>query len=180
MNNQDMTLDPVQMLNDVLEQIWHTLCCSYDATGNLPDTKTLFERADLKKPFQTAKMVIANMLLAMMESIGRFSPWYTQPARAFGLISIRDPVNDSTRWMLAPEAVLKWGEILDHLATAIERNYSLIQAMVYVESLMEEATPGDTWVIARCCCQPPRTIQITTSVLEKAEILCDACMKPFM
>lgn len=180
MTNQDMTLDPVQMLNDVLEQIWHTLCCSYDATGNLPDAKMLFERADLNKPFQAAKTVIANMLLEMMESIGRFSPWYTQPARAFGLTSIRDPVSDNTRWMLAPEAVQKWGEILDHLAAAIEKNYSLIQAIVYVEGLMEEAAPGDTWVIARCSCQPPRTIQVTTLVLEKAEILCDSCMQPFV
>jgi hypothetical protein len=55
----------------------------------------------------------------------------------------------------------------------------LIQAMIYVEGLMEEASPGEAWVCARCGCMPPRTIQVTQSVLEKAEILCDACLQPF-
>jgi hypothetical protein len=181
MNNQDAdaTLDPVEMLNDVLEQVWHTLCCSYDATGDLPDIKTLFDGADLSKPFQAAKVVIANMLLEMMENIGRFSPWYTRPARVFGLTSLRDPLTKRNRWMLAPEAVQKWDSVLERLTVAIEKNYSLIQAMVYVEGLMEDCEPGDTWVIARCQCHPPRSIQVTRAVLEKAEIVCDACMHPF-
>ena len=177
--NQNRTLDPVEMLNAVLEQIWHALCCSYDATGDLPDIKVLFEGADLSKSFQAAKVVVANMLLEMTENIGRFSPWYTRPARSFGLVSMRDPVADSNRWMLAPEAVQKWGSALDRLSVAIEENYSLIQAMVFVEGLMEDAAVGDVWVVARCHCQPPRTIQVTRAVLEKAEILCDACMQPF-
>jgi len=178
-DDQEMILDPVEVLNDLLEQAWHTLCCSYDATGSLPDIKALFHEANLSKPFQAAKIVIVNMLLDVMENIGRFSPWYTRPARSFGLVSIRDPVTKSNRWMLAPEAVQKWGDVLDRLSIAIEQNYSLIRAMVFVEGLMEEASPGDTWVIASCHCNPPRTIQVTQSVLAKAEILCDACMQPF-
>ncbi|MBN1146117.1 MAG: hypothetical protein JXA78_02595 [Anaerolineales bacterium] len=178
-DDQDMILDPVEMLNDVLEQIWHTLCCTYEATGDLPDIKTLFDGANLSKPFQAAKIVIVNMLMDVMENIGRFSPWYTRPARSFGLASVRDPVANSNRWILAPEAVQKWGDVLDRLSVAIEQNYSLIQAMIYVEGLMEDVSPGDKWVIAYCQCKPPRSIQVTQSVLAKAEILCDACMQPF-
>jgi hypothetical protein len=171
--------DPVELLNSALEQVWHTLCCTYDASANLPDIKTLFTGADLRKPFQAAKIVVANMLLDVMENVGRFSPWYTRPARAFGLTSIRDPVAGRSRWLLAPEAVQKWQGVLGELSTAIEQNYSLIQAMILVDGLMEEVAPGEAWLIARCACQPPRTIQVTRSVLDKAEIMCDACLQPF-
>jgi hypothetical protein len=69
--------------------------------------------------------------------------------------------------------------VLGELSTAIEQNYSLIQAMILVDNLMEEVEPGEAWLIARCACQPPRTIQVTRSVLDKAEIMCDACLQPF-
>ncbi len=179
-NSSAQSYDSVDLLNNLLEQVWHNLCCTYDATADLPEIKTLFAGAELSKSFQAAKTVIANMLLEVMESVGRFSPWYTRPARAFGLTSIRDLATNQSRWMLAPEAVQKWQDTLKRLSVAIEKNYSLIQAMILVEGLMDDVHPGDLWVIARCSCSPPRTIQVTQSVLEKAEILCDACLQPFL
>jgi len=173
-------LDPVEMLGDLLEQIWHTICCSFDSAGGLPDIKTLFEQADLSEPPQAAKKVIANMLLEAMENVGRFSPWYTRPTRAFGLISIREPVSNHSQWMLAPEAIQKWQDQLDRLSIAIEKNYSLLRAMILVEGLMGGETSQEPLIIARCGCNPPRTIQLTQSVLDKAEILCDSCMQPFI
>ena len=71
------------MLTDVLEQVWHSLCCSYDAMASLPDVQSIFSRSDLSRPSQAAQTAMANMLLEVMENVGRFSSWYTRPARAF-------------------------------------------------------------------------------------------------
>ena len=125
-NEQDQIMDPVEMLTESLQQIWHHLCCNYDASGKLPDVKALFLNADLSDSMEASKMVVRNMLLEVMENIGRFSPWYTRPARAFGLASLRDPVSGHSQWILAPEAVQKWQPTLDELAAAIDKNYSLI------------------------------------------------------
>lgn len=173
------TLEPVELLNQALELAWHNLCCTYDASGELPEIRSLFMNADLRRPSQAANTVFANMLMEVMENIGRFSAWYTRPARAFGLVSLQDPVSGRAHWMLAPEAVARWKDLLDYLEKAIDVNYSLIQAMMYVEDLLEQASPGDQWVLAHCLCDPPRTIQVTRSALDKAEILCHACLQPF-
>jgi hypothetical protein len=177
--SQNRVLDSIEMLNDLLEQIWHTLCCTYDANGNLPDVNALFEGVDLNDPGQAANTVVANMLLDLMENIGRFSPWYTRPTRSFGLVSIREPISRHNRWMLAPEAVQKWQSHLESLTNSIERNYSILKAMILVEDLMGDNNTHEPLITAHCACTPPRTIQLTESVLEKAEILCDACMQPF-
>lgn len=174
----DAISDPIETFNALLERIWQNLCCTYDAIGDLPDFKSLFGNANGHNPFQAAKQVFTNMLLEIMQNIGRFSPWYTRPARAFGLTSLRDPVDQSKRWMLAPEAVLQWQPLLESLSQAIEKNYSLIQAMLYVENLMVEPSPEE-WYLAQCQCAPPRHIRITRSILEKAEIICEACKQPF-
>ena len=177
--NPEMTIDPVEQLNRILGRAWQTMCCNYDAQASLPDTKTLFHNADLTRPFQAAKQVLANMLLEVMENIGRFSPWYTRPARAFGLCSMRDPVSGKSRWMLASEALLNWHNTLDRLADAIQQNYGLIEALILVDGLMDEYPDDDPIVVACCSCHPPRTIRLTRSVLLKAEILCHACLQPF-
>ena len=159
--DQKQELDSIEMLNDFLEQIWHTLCCTYDATGNLPEINTLFEGVDINSPITAAKKIVANMLLDLTENIGRFSPWYTKPARAFGLVSIREPVSRRNRWMLAPEAGQKWQYLLDRLSHSIDKNYSILKAMVLVEGLMSESDTPEPMVTARCACSPPRTIQMT-------------------
>jgi hypothetical protein len=171
---------PVETLNDLLEQIWHTLCCYYDASGKLPDIKSLFEGAPLSDPIRAANIVFVNMLLDIVENVGRFSPWYTRPARAFGLVSIHDPVTGQNIWMLAPEAEQRWQPWLKDLSDAINQNYSFLQAMILVDKLMEQyAADQQSLLAAHCSCDPPRTIQVASSVLEKAKIVCHACLQPF-
>jgi hypothetical protein len=186
-NDRSVIQDPAQMLTDVLEQVWHTLCCSYDAMAGLPDVQSIFSRADLSRPSLAAQTALANMLLEVMDSVGRFSAWYTRPARAFGLTSMNDPTSPGTgnanvkgrRWFLAPEAISKWHLELDQLSEAIDANYPLIQAMLLVEGLMDQVTQGDVWVHARCGCSPPRIIQVTRRVLEREEIICQECLLPY-
>ncbi len=88
-NRSTAVHDPVEQLNDVLQRTWYLLCCTYDATAALPDFKTLFCGASISVTFQISQAVLVNMLLEVMENIGRFSPWYTRPARAFGLLEMR-------------------------------------------------------------------------------------------
>lgn len=171
--------DPSEFLDDVLGRIWQTISCTYDSGGCLPDVKALFTDVDLSKPFQAAKTVLAHMLLEAMENVSRFSPWYTRPARAFGLISMIDPYDRQKRWMLASEAIMKWSSALDRLTKAIDQNYSLIRAMLLVEDLLEYAEAGEPWLLASCACNPPRSIQVTASVLHEGKIICDACLQPF-
>jgi len=118
------------------------------------------------------------MLTEVIENVGRFSPWYKQPARAFGLISLRDPVTGQSRWLLAPEALLRWRELLKDLTEAIKNNNGLIQATLWVENLTEKQLE-DPKVIAQCDCLPPKRIQINRSTLNKTAIICDDCQQPF-
>jgi len=178
-DNPDTTLDPVELLNNILKRAWRQMLCSYDTSAELPDIKTLFCNANLNRPEQAAQTVIVNMLLELIENVGRFSPWYRRPARAFGITSMRDPVTNSSRWILAPEAVHNWGNTLDSLTQAIKKNYGLISALILVDDLMGDESFGDPLVTAHCACVPPRSIHITQSVLIKAEIMCDACLLPF-
>lgn len=171
--------ETIDSLGETLEQVWQRVCCTYDAMGDLPNPQIIFDGVELSKPFQAAKKVLANMLLEAMDNIGRFSPWYTRPARAFGLASLYDHARGKNVWILAPESVQKWQDTLENLSEAIDQNYTVIQAMLYVENLMEDASPEDPLVVAHCGCVPPRTIRLTQSVLIKAEILCEACAQPF-
>jgi hypothetical protein len=174
----DQVIDPTALLTETIEHAWITICETYDATACLPNMQTLFEGADLSNPKGAAESVVASMLLEVVESIGRFSPWYKMPARAFGLASVRDSQTNRVLWMLAPEASQKWGEILEPLTTVI-RNYSgLIQAILLVDDLMRDI-PGDPCVPANCGCLPPHTIQIRQSVLDKTEIICESCKQAY-
>ncbi len=192
-NRSTAVHDPVEQLNDVLQRTWYLLCCTYDATAALPDFKTLFCGASIPVTFQISQSVLVNMLLEVMENIGRFSPWYTRPARAFGLLEMRGtavtqkPENSNRRfaksashtWILAPEAVMKWQPALAELSQVIEAEYPFIQAMLLVEDLMDRVEPGDEWVSAHCRCNPPREIQVTKEILDKGDIRCDTCLLPF-
>lgn len=175
----DLTFDPVEMLNGMLERAWLTLCDTYDVIACLPEIGVLFEKVSLAEPDEAAQSVLVNMLTEIIECIGRFSPWYKMPARAFGLTSVRDSLTGRVRWALAPEAVQKWDRTLAPLSAAIEKYSGLIQALIFVDDLMQEKPFNDPCVIARCQCDAPRTIQIKRSILERAVILCDECKQPF-
>ena len=170
----DRVIDPIEALNATVEGAWLSLCRAYDVSACLPDTQTLFGAADLSKPSPAAESVLAAMLQEVIEGVGRFSPWYKMPARAFGLAQARQPRTGRSVWVLAPEAVHKWQAELASLAWAIRKYGGLIQAMLLVDDLMADI-PGDPCVVARCACQPPHAIHIRQSVLLKTEILCEAC-----
>ena len=178
-NFEKLYLDPIDELDEILEHTWRTLCDYYDVGGELPGVQSLFNGADITIPNQAAEIVIANMLTDIVCSIGRFSPWYTKPARAFGLSAIRDGKTKCIRWVLAPEATQKWEELIDPLADSIHQNSGLVQAMLYVESLMEDLPHQIACVTARCNCLPPHTIKVNKSVLDKMEIYCNVCKQPF-
>lgn len=174
----DPTTNPIDLLDNTLEQSWHALCETYEVEADLPNVHYLFTNAPIKTPPKAAEMVLVNMLTEVTENVGRFSPWYKQPARAFGLISLRDPVTGRSRWLLAPEALQRWQTTLQNLTQAIKLNNGLIQATLLVENLVEEEL-DDPQVIAQCNCYPPKRIQINLSILDKTVIICDECQQPF-
>lgn len=180
-NNSDkLYLDPIEELDDSLEHTWQTLCDYFDVGGELPEILCLFNGVNVTMPQQAAEIVVANMLTDMIGNIGRFSPWYIKPARAFGLNAIRDMQTNCIRWLLAPEAIQKWEDVIGVLAELIQRNSGLIQAMLYVEKLMGDAQDEDECVTARCRCLPPHTIRVNKIVLEKMEVYCNVCKYPFV
>jgi hypothetical protein len=175
----DRTVDPVEVLWATIERAWLAICQAYDVTACLPEMQTLFAQADLSSPNQTAEAVLVVMLQEVIESIGRFSPWYKQPARAFGLISTRDTKTNRVKWMLAPEAVHHWQSVLTPLANVIRKYSGLIRAMVLVDDLMADID-SDPCITARCGCTPPNTIQLRQSILQKTEILCEKCLQHYI
>jgi len=174
------TLDPVEHINGCLERAWQNICTTYDASTSLPEVQALFDQADISQPCHAAETVVVNMLLEVMESICRFSPWYTKPPRAFGLTSVRDGTLNRTRWSLAPEAAHKWEPVLGPISDVIQKYNGLLQAILLVDGLMARSTPDDPTITACCSCIPPRAIQIKQSVLVKAEIICDQCKQPYL
>ncbi len=174
----DPTTHPIDLLDNTLAQSWGALCAAYEVSADLPNTQNLFANATLKTPPKAAETVFVNMLTEVIENVGRFSPWYKQPARAFGLVSLRDPLTGRSNWLLAPEALQRWGELLQDLTQAIKLNNGLIQATLLVENLTEEELE-DPQVIVQCQCYPPRRIQINLSILDKTAIICNECQQPF-
>jgi hypothetical protein len=167
------------MLQESLEYVWKELCRVYGVCSPLPDMLTIFEGANLKSEYRASEMILANMLLEAIEEIDRFSPWYKMPARAFGLVSVRDGVTGCIRWRLAPEGVQRWQSLLSWLANAVRANHTLIQVILLLDKLMDDVPKGDPCVDARCRCEPPRSIHIKRSVLSKAAIYCDLCQNAF-
>ncbi len=172
---------PVEVLDDLLERAWGSVCDCYDVTEDLPDLQTLFAGVNLADPWRAAEVVLANMLVEVVDSTHRFSPWYRMPARAFGLIRVREATTERTRWMLAPEAVQRWQHLIEPMATAIRMNTALIQATQVVEDAIRRRLPGEATgcVVARCDCVPRRTILVSWSILDQSEVLCGDCHQPY-
>ncbi|MFN2234068.1 MAG: hypothetical protein ACK2U1_07545 [Anaerolineales bacterium] len=174
----DTITNPIDLLDNVLEQTWDAVCEAYDVSAEMPSMQNIFMQAPLGTPPKAAECVVVNMLTEVTECMGRFSPWYKQPARAFGLVSLRDSVTGKSHWLLAPEALQHWQPWLQKLTQVIKLNNGLIQATLLVENL-SETDLQDPLVIAQCGCYPPKRIQIGVSILEKTAIICDACHQPF-
>jgi hypothetical protein len=171
--------DPAELLEEALVRTWQALCQGFDVTDAIPSMECLFEGVDFTHPDRAAQAILVNMLLEVMEGVGRFSSWYHMPARAYGLVSIQDPVSGCSHRLLAPEAVHKWAAN-PTASIAIQKNSGLIQAMLLVDGLMMQASLEDPCVFASCACSPARTIRLRQSILARGEILCDFCSRPFL
>ncbi len=163
-------------LLDALEQAWKAICMAYDVSEELPDTQCLLEGANPKAPRQAAETILANMLLEVIEHVGRFSPVYKKP---IGLIHVRDRAHNRSHWLLSPELRQRWQEVLAPLAIVLEKNTGLIIAADVIGGLFEsEPCEGDR-VIAACACVPPHVILVNRAALVNADIVCDDCEHSF-
>lgn len=177
--NQGKVRDPLELLDQALKQTWNAVTDFFDICEELPSMRTLFEGANLPLPSRAAETVFVNMLIEIIEQVGRFSPWYTKPARAFGLIQKQDIRKNTLRWTLAPEAYLQWRLDIKDLEDAIDKNLPVIKATLLVEDLASKSAKADSPVPASCQCCPPKRIWVKKSLLEHGEIICEMCDQPF-
>lgn len=169
----------VDVLDSVIEEAWRTISDFYDVTAPLPDMSDLFVGANLLDPIEASERVILNMLVEATEEIGRFSPWYKLPARAFGIVRICDRMTGYSRWMLAPEARQRWQDLLEPLSQAIQSNTAVLEADRLIGELLEKTPAGDPCITVVCSCVPSHSILIPQSVLDQTQILCNNCHEPF-
>jgi hypothetical protein len=167
--------DTIDLL-EALQQAWRSICVAYDVNADLPETSCLFEGADLRLPKSAAESIVANMLLNVMEEVGRFSPAYKKP---IGLIHVRDRAANRSSWLLSPEMRERWRNVLHPLALAIEKNRGLLLAADVLGDLTKSGPCDESRVMACCLCVPPRVILINRAVLGNANIICETCQQPF-
>ena len=163
-------------LIEALQQTWQAICAAYDATAELPETQCLFEGVDVRLPRQAAETIVANMLLAALEEVGRFSPAYRKP---IGLIHVRDRAANRSSWLLSPETRARWQAMLHPLALAIEGNMGLLLAADALGDFASEGSCDESRVMAGCLCMPPRVILVNHTALGQANIVCETCQQPF-
>jgi hypothetical protein len=172
--------DPVEILSETLQNVWDSLCDTYDVSNSLPDMETIMHEVDMTDPDRAAHDIMVNLITDIIEQVSRFSPWYTKPSRAFGIVSVADKIQLKPRQILAPEAVLKWEAFLDALSEAVRINSGLIKATLLVNRLMGEADlEKDPHVIVSCECIPCVKIRLKKSILVKADLTCDTCKEKF-
>jgi hypothetical protein len=178
--NSTRILDPVEALNQLVEEIWTKLCSIYDVIAAVPDVQTIFSRVDLDCPEEAAQIILANMLIEIIERVSRFSPWYTKPARAFGLVSFRQPMSSHAEWFLAPEAAQKYRDYWYPAAEMISQNPALIKAALLIDRLMDQIPASEPYVMISCACAPQRKIRIKESIRDSVSVICDECKQPFV
>ncbi len=172
-------IDPIEAMQELLIRTWSEMCRLYELNTSLPDIQMIFEQVDLEDACIAAEKIIVNLLLEVMESVGRFSPFYRQPPRAFGVTSYRNPNTQRVEWILAPEGHRRWEATLSQLEWLLSQYGGILQAVILVEGLMVRSTPSDPQVLAYCHCEPPHAIQLKRSLVQKREIICDTCKQPY-
>lgn len=173
--------NPMNKIEDfyqVMEYAWETLCAYFDIDAALPEVRCLLLGVDLNDSEQAAQAIVANMLTEITERIHRFSPWYRSPARAFGLISLRDPKTHMVRWKLAPEAAQKWHKIIEPLECEIAYKASIINMIETIDNIKFEA--HEESVLAVCRCNPPKELLVSRAFLVEKGIICNACQHKFV
>jgi hypothetical protein len=178
--NLGRTHGPIESIYDVLQYAWDTLCQEYDVTAGLPNLQAIFQGVQLDNSEQAARIIIANLIMEITESVHRFSPWYRLPARSFGLISFRDPQTHCIKWSLAPEAEQKWHNLIESLTSEIEHKNGLIEAIILVDNFDNKAPGSEESVLTKCDCIPPKELLIKQAYLDETQIICSACQHPFL
>lgn len=176
---EDNFQDSIDYFDTVVDQAWQEISGAYDVSAPCPSIESLFRKVDITSTEEAAEDVVTNMLQETIEHVDRFSPWYTKPASEFGLTSVWNCRNKCHMWILTMKAYIRWIPVIDQLKTAIGRNKGVLQGILLVDQLMNDHE-ADPCVIAHCGCRPPRYIKIKSIMLEKANIICDACLQPFM
>lgn len=172
--------DPVEALDQTLHDAWAAICDTLDIVAEMPPLGELCEGARLDDPAGTAERVVVNMLAEGMAWVCRFSPWYTQPAGAYGLAQVRDEESGRVTWVLSQQGLVQWEAILVSLATAFRGQAGLLRILMLVDELMEaEGEQAEECEAAACRCLPPRVILVQREILAQTEIRCDVCRAPF-
>jgi hypothetical protein len=96
----------------VLERAWQIVSAQYDVSSSLPDQVTLLHNVDLLVSTAASEMLLANLFTEVMESVNRFSPWYKEPAQAFGLVLAQNRITGKTNWVLSTEAMQRFQPLL--------------------------------------------------------------------
>ncbi len=104
-------------LDEILENAWKIISVRYDIGSSLPDKETLFYDVDWSLPSAASEKLLSNMITETMECMGRFSPWYTQPAQAFGLVREQHTMG---HLRLSVEALQFYQPLLETIRIAIE------------------------------------------------------------
>jgi len=104
-------------LDETFENAWRIMSVRYDIGSSLPDKETLFHDVDLSRPSAASEKLLINMITEAMECVGRFSPWYTQPAQAFGLVREQYIMG---HLRLSVEALQFYRPLLETIQIAIE------------------------------------------------------------
>lgn len=163
----------------MLQITWKAICNAYDIQLDIPDTQALLQGADMDDPVYASEAVLVNMLSEIIDNVDRFSPWFSQPAKSFGLTLSRTDADTLPKWVLSREAVRRWEEYLRALATAIEKNAGLFLAVNLLGELPAPDPEDDPRIMAVCFCDPPNVIMVNRSLLEGEKIICEACRRPF-
>ena len=166
-------------LFNVLGEAWTQITAAYDVHAEFPEIKTVFRGAHHPDPCISAEMIVRNLISEVTQLVHRFSPWYTQPARAFGLVSYRDPVTHRNNWRLAPEAVQKWEGLIDRIAAELYQKNGLVEAVLFIDQLDILEEESSESVVAVCECTPPKELLIKRIFLDQGAIICRECEERF-
>ena len=175
-----LTNASIESFCGLLTYAWKTISREHDVLDELPDIQFLLRGTELFDPAMAAETIVMNMLTEVTQMVDRFSPWYTRPARSFGLISYRDIITHNIVWKLAPEALDRWKQIIDSLIAEITRKGSLIEMFKQIDTLVtEDQYEGDS-VLAICECNPPKELLVKQSFLRGSGIQCNECLQTFL
>lgn len=164
---------------DLLRHTWKIVSQHYDVMTEAPGLIVLFKSVDFTTTRAAAEKVIANMLIEITERVDRFSPWYCEPAQAYGLVSYRDLASNCVEWRLSAQGKWQWQAVIEKLAAGIQRDYALLLANLTVDRAEQHREGQREFTRIFCECDPPRSILVPEIRLTGSEILCDHCGAPF-